>query len=122
MCSVSNTASEEPLVPCSNCRFSTTDCCKPPSDGATWCITWGRGAIHVTGAYVSPEDTFNTAADAGAATAAAAGSVTKFQWPNGWEAWHGQWHASGTADSTNSDTSSNEQAGCGRCCLGAVWH
>lgn len=42
---------------------------------------WGR-AVHVTGAYVPTKDTVNTATDAGAAIAAAAGSVAKFQWPN----------------------------------------
>lgn len=51
------------------------------TDGAAWCIAWGR-AVHVTGAYVPTKDTFNTATDAGAAIAAAAGSVAKFQWPN----------------------------------------
>ena len=52
------------------------------TDGAAWWIAWSR-AVHVTGAYFPTEDPSNTPADAGAATSAAAGSVAKFQWPNG---------------------------------------
>lgn len=69
----------------------------PQTDGAAWCIAGVRGAIHVAGANVPPQDPSNAPADAGAAAAATASPAALVRRSDGHEAWRCEWHSSASA-------------------------
>lgn len=69
----------------------------PQTDGAAWCIAGVRGAIHVAGANVPPQDPSNAPADAGAAAAATASPAALVWRSDGHEAWRCEWHSSASA-------------------------